>query len=417
MGMSSISSKEALDKILEYTQLFDEESVSLFNATGRIISESVISLVNVPPADNSAMDGYAVINSDIEKCRNSEITEIKIVGEYAAESGQGKHHIMNGECIRIMTGAPIPVGADTVVPFEVTDEINDTVKIKAYFKKNANIRRMGEDLLKGACIIEAGEQLTPAAIGLIASAGHAQVKVRRQPSVAVVATGNEIVEPGVDLSSRIQAGENIIYNSNAYTLFGSIMQSGVKPVYYGIAPDSIEGTVDLLKRACSEDIIISSGGVSMGRYDFMRDAIKLAGYEIIFDSVRQRPGKPLVFAVKGNKLFFGLPGNPVSTMVGFEEYVRPAILAMQGALKKFRMLSNAICDESIRKESGKTMFLRGYSQTIDGTYHVKTTGPQGSGVLTSMYKSNCLIVLPEEAGNVNIGDSVSIQLTELREGL
>lgn len=402
-----ISVNNALEIILGSTHRIENfESADILNLTGRILFNNIISGIDVPQRDNSAMDGYALISSDtLNASADSPVvlsisSEVQAGGEYC---GSG---VKKGEAVRIMTGAPIPEGADAVIPFEDTEEIDSTVKILKSVSINENIRFTGEDIKKGEIVLKKGTRIDSAQAGLIASMNISRVDVYKKPEVAVISTGDEIVE----LGSGNPYGKTV--NSNAYTLCSEVRKYGGEPVYLGIVKDNIVETTEKIEEAMKSDIIITSGGVSMGKYDFIPDVMRNLGVDIKIQKVLMKPGKPVVFGHIGRKLFFGLPGNPVSVMVSFMQFVRPALLKMSGAEKIDKPVIGARLNEKIKKKPGRRHFVRGIYTIINNEFHVKTTGDQGSGILRSMSEANCLIMLPEEWGDAGPGDIVDIQLID-----
>lgn len=349
------------------------------------------------------MDGYAVCSDDIKHARSDSAVSLKIIGEIQAGNESTVDKLCSGNCIRIMTGAPVPEGADSVVPFEDTVEIIDNVQIFKKTAQNENIRFAGETFKKGDIVLKSGTKIDSAQIGLISSLNLKDVYVHKKPKVAIISSGDELAEPGDYIPGKI-------INSNAYVLFSEIIKYGGEPIYGGIVKDRYEDVKNIFLKLLDNDIIISSGGVSMGRYDFIPDVLKDIGIDIKVHKVMMKPGKPVVFGINGEKAFFGLPGNPVSTMVSFMQFVRPAILKMSGNKKISKPLLKAKIKEDINKEKGKKYFIRGFFNIENGNFYAKTTGPQGSGIISSMSNSNCLIVIPEEIESVKSGDYVDIQL-------
>ncbi|MGB4269655.1 MAG: gephyrin-like molybdotransferase Glp [Spirochaetota bacterium] len=403
--MNMITPAEALSTILSHSMPVPVEKVHFTNALNRICAEDIISPVNIPYHTNSAMDGYAIVASDTLNASNNNPVTLPIAGEYQAGIINAPIHIKSGLAIRIMTGATIPPGADAVVEKESTTEEKNMVTIFRQVKEGENIRQAGEDIKKGGCIVQRGTKITPAIVGLLASTGNVTVTVAQKPRVAILATGDEIFEPGTPLQ------EGIVINSNAYTLMSLVQEYGGLPHYIGIARDSIEASKESLTQALSCDIILSSGGVSEGKYDFMIRAIVELGFTLLVERIAMKPGKPCIFAHRDNTLYFGLPGNPVSSMVSFIEFVRPAMLAMQGAKALQKPLIKAICQEPIkRKNDGRTHFIRAIVSFEGGQATVRITGPQGSGILRSMALANCLIILPPDRLSVAKGEAVDVQL-------
>lgn len=404
-----VSVEKAVDIILANSAALSDESVQLFDVPGRFLKEDVIAREHIPPADNSAMDGYAVIAMDTRGASVESPVSLEIIDEVKAGDPADGITVNKGGAARIMTGAPLPSGADTVVIFEDTREEQGKVHIFAEYAAGENIRRAGEDIARGSVVLRDGQRLGPAEMGLLASLNLQKVQVYRQPRVAIVSTGDEISEVGAELE------KGHIRNSNAYTLYGEILNYGAVPHYLGIARDDPVKTRNLLMEALRYDICVTTGGVSLGRYDFVKEAVTGLGVEILFDTINMKPGKPCVFGKKGSTLFFGLPGNPVSTMVSFVQFVRPAILRMMGARHIEKPLVRAILEEGIRKKPDRTHFIRGIFTLKEGVFHVSTTGPQGSGILKSMSHANCLIIVPAGVSRLEAGQTVDIQLIYHRE--
>ncbi|MDM7988260.1 MAG: molybdopterin molybdotransferase MoeA [Smithella sp.] len=397
---------KALNIILEQAMLLGSERVMLSELYGRIVSEDVLSDINVPPFDNSAMDGYAVRHSDTAGAGPERPAHLTVVGEIQAGMDQRNIEVAERTAVRIMTGALLPKGADSVVPVEFTEEDlpGKTVAVFNEVGKNENIRFAGEDIKNGQVVLPRGAKCSSADIGLLASLNRDAVLVHRRPRVAIITTGDEIVEVG----ETLQPGQ--IRNSNAHTLSAEVRKYNGIPFYLGIAKDSLKTTKEKFMEALKYDIVISTGGVSLGKYDLVKDVLIDLGVAIKIETIKMKPGKPMIFGVRDRTLFFGLPGNPVSTMVSFIEFVRPALLKMTGAGKLRKPELFAVADHAIRKKTGRREFFRGYFFTRNGELHVNTTGPQGSGILHSMREANCLIVLPEENDGCAAGDRVLIQL-------
>lgn len=400
-----ISVKKAIEIVYESVPLLREkENVSLFECSGRILYEDIIAGFNVPLKNNSAMDGYAVISSDTAGATDKKPVALQIKDEIRA-GGKADGKILDHQsAIRIMTGAPVPDGADAVVPFEESTENGNSVLIKRPFGRFENIRFAGEDIRAGEIILKRGTRIDSAETGLLASLDIYEVPVFRKPEVAILSTGDELVEPGKPNP------EGKIFNSNAYVLYSEVKKYGANPHYEGIVVDDRAATRKKMEELLKYDVIITSGGVSMGKYDFIPEVLNELGIDIRIRKVLMKPGKPVVFGVKGEKLFFGLPGNPVSVMVSFLKFVRPALLKMSGSEKDQKPLIKAILTEDITKREGRRHFIRGKFTIRDGRFFVETTGAQGSGILTSMSKGNCLIVLPEETVHVCAGETVDIEL-------
>lgn len=400
-----ITPDEAIATILACIKTLPEEKVHFSSALNRICADDIISPVNIPYHTNSAMDGYAIVASDTALASKENPVTLQVIGEYQAGIIQSQVTVKPGQAIRIMTGAPIPKGADAVVEKEATTEEGNRVTIFRQVKSGDNIRKAGEDISQGQCVVSKGTRITAATVGLLASIGALTVTVAQKPRIAVIATGDEIAEPGTPIQ------EGLVINSNAYTLISLISEYGGIPHYIGIARDTLEASKHAIANALSCDIIISSGGVSEGKYDFIIEALRQSGFAILVERIAMKPGKPCVFAQKEGTLYFGLPGNPVSSMVSFIKFVRPAMLAMQGASNLQKPLLQAICTEPIkRKNDGRTHYIRGILSFEEGNATVRMTGPQGSGILRSMALANCLIILPPDVLSVHAGDMVTVEL-------
>lgn len=405
----AISPEMACDMILKDIQPLGHETITISEGYGRILASDIISDINIPPFDNSAMDGYALQAASTKSASRANPAALSVEGEVQAGGVIFDGNLSGNRAIRIMTGAPVPEQADAVIPVEDTSEENNVVSIYRQISEGENIRRAGEDISLGQTVLKAGDRLNSADIGLLASLNIASITVYRRPHVAVISTGDEISDLGDDL----KPGQ--IRNSNAYTLQSEISKYNGVPHYIGIARDTIAHTREKFLKASEYDVIISTGGVSMGKYDYVADVMKDMGIEILIHSISMKPGKPCVFGKLGNKLFFGLPGNPVSTMISFIEFVRPALLRLMGASVINKPVVQAVLDEEIKKKPERTHFIRGFFYMKEGTIHVTTTGPQGSGILRSMHEANCLIILPAHISLAEKGSLVSIQLINHEE--
>ena len=400
-----INVDEALKKILHSVPVKqDVETILFSDSYGRILAQNIISALNVPQTDNSAMDGYAVISRDIKDSTSGKPAILKIAGEVQAGGKNLSRPLQNGSAIRIMTGAHIPEGADAVIPFEDTEESGDMVKILKPVKKTENIRFAGEDIRAGDTILIKGTPIDSSHIGLIASINCTEVSVYKKPDVSIISTGDEIIEPG----SLDVYGKTV--NSNSYVLINEVKKTGGNPSYFGIAKDRFDEIKNIIEKALTGDIVICTGGVSMGRYDFIPDVLKSLGAEIIVHKIAIKPGKPVLFCKVKDKLFFGLPGNPVSVMVSFIEFVRPAILKLSGAMEFYKPVVKAVLKETIHKEAGRRHFLRGIFTIADGVFYVSTTGNQRSDIMNSMAAANCLIIIPEDIEIAEKNSMVDIQL-------
>ena len=400
-----MSADDALARILSGVPALPAVSVPLLDALGLVLAEDVSADRDVPPFRNSAMDGYAVRADDVARAP----AQLRVVGEVAA-GGFPDRAIARGEAMRIMTGAPMPDGADTVVRVEDTDNRSDVVTITAATPKGLSVRQAGEDLRKGETILTSGTVVRAAEIGLLASVGKAMVRVFKRARVAVLSTGDEIV----DVDAPIARGQ--IRDANRYSLASAIRAAGAEPWVRGIVRDTPDALRAALREAMSADVIVTSGGVSVGDHDHLKPVLSELG-SIDFWAIAIRPGRPLAFGElrDGERRvpIFGLPGNTVSSLLTFELFVRPALLRMQGRRNVTRPRARARLLEPVDKIKSLRFFARGIYDADAGT--VTTTGPQGSGILRSMSLANCLIDLAEGRERYDAGETVDLILTELPE--
>ena len=395
---------EAQKTVFEATKTLGLEKISLLDAFGRVLGEDIIAARDNPPWDNSAMDGFAVRWEDIKQ--EHAITKpvaLKVIEDVPAGTVATKS-VGPGQAIRIMTGALIPKGADTVVKVEETEPSEDTVKIFKEVERGGNIRPQGEDVKKGDCIIAKGTQIRPAEAGMLAILAKSLVLVYQRPRVAILSTGDELA----DLDERFD--EEKIINSNSYGTAAAVQEAGGIPILLGIAKDQPAALKEKISHGLNADILVLSGGVSMGDYDFTKAVFKDLGAEMNFWKLAIRPGQPLAFGKIQGKLAFGLPGNPVSSMVTFEQLVRPAMLKMGGYRSYGRPVVQAVFQEKFSKRTDRRHFLRGILSRENNVLTVRTTGDQGSGILTSMVKANGLIDVPEEVERLSPGDIVNVQV-------
>ena len=386
----------------------EAQDIPLFEALGRVLAQDVISPIHVPPHNNSAMDGFAFDGSQLSP---TQALTLRVVGTaLAGKAWQGR--VQAGECLKIMTGAILPEGLDTVAPLELcqvhSEAGTSTVTLPAgLFKPGDNRRLQGEDLMQGHAALHAGAHLTPAALGLIASLGQPTVRVHRRLRVAYFSTGDEILSLGE------APREGAVYDSNRFTVFGLLTRMGCEVIDLGVVRDDpllLEAA--FAQAAAQADAIITSGGVSVGEADFTKAMMKKLG-DVAFWKIAMRPGRPMAVGRLGRSVLFGLPGNPVAVMVTFLAFVRPALLRMMGCTAPTPPLLRAKSLEALRKKPGRTEYQRGtVSTAADGSLQVRTTGNQGSGVLSSMVQGNGLIVLHHAQGNVAIGDEVDVMVFE-----
>ena len=396
--------QEAQRIVLEAAPTLGLEKISILDALGRVLGEDIVSERDNPPWDNSAMDGFAVRWDDIKQEYAIQKPVMLTVIEDVAAGKMPSKSVGEGQAIRIMTGAPLPKGADTVLKVEDTEHTVDSVRVFKPEQQGANIRPQGEDVKKGECIIAKGTQIRPGEAGMLAILAKSFIFVYQRPRVAILSTGDELA----DLDERFS--EEKIINSNSYGIAAAVQEAGGIPLLLGIARDTHAALKEKISHGLTADMLVLSGGVSMGDYDFTKAVFHELGAEMNFWKLAIRPGQPLVFGKIQGKLAFGLPGNPVSAMVTFEQLVRPAMLKMSGHRSYGRPVVQAIFQERFSKRTDRRHFLRGVLTRDDGVFKVRTTGAQGSGMLTSMVKANCLIDIPVEVERVNPGDLVSVQL-------
>jgi len=418
-----ISVEEALEKVLSYVEVLEPEQKPILGCLGQVLAEDIYSTIDIPPLDNSAMDGYALRAEDTCGAGESSPVYLAVVGEVAAGSMPTKE-VRPGTAIRIMTGAPLPERADAVVRFEDTDEVNrkssggdlSQIGILCQAKKGWNVRGRGEDIAKGNLILEKGKVLRPQEIGVLASLGHSTALVIRRPIVAVLATGDELT----DVDQPLAPGK--IHDSNTYTIAAEVSRYGGVPKILGIGRDSVQSLTEKIDEGLGADMLITSGGVSKGDYDMVKDVLAEHG-EVDFWTVRMKPGKPIAFGImkkmeggREKKVpHLGLPGNPVSSMITFEQFARPAILKMMGKKILAKPVIRAIIEDDVVDTDDRRLFARVSVTKRGGQYYASVTGPQGSGILTSMARANGLAVIPESSRGVKAGDMVEVQMLDWGE--
>jgi molybdopterin molybdotransferase len=399
---ASLSAAEARQRMLaEVTPICGHEFLPVRSTLGRILAANIIAPHDVPAHDNSAMDGYAVC---FDSLASEGETRLTVVGTaFAGNAFSGL--VGKGQAVRIMTGAVLPAGADTVIVQEVTRVEASAVWIPAGQRLGQNTRRAGEDLAHGQVALPAGKQIGPAELGLIASLGIAEVDVKRRLRVAFFSTGDELASIGNPLAP----GQ--IYDSNRYTLHGLLSRLGADIIDMGVVPDRPEALeATLVEAAQIADAIITTGGVSVGEADFIKEILAKLG-QVKFWKLNIKPGRPMAFGKIGNAWLFGLPGNPVAVMVSYTQFALDALLRLSGLDPvPERPLLTVNAANAIKKHVGRREYLRGQIVTVDGRWQVKTTGNQGSGVLRSMSEANCFVILPEDCAGVQAGDSVQVQL-------
>lgn len=376
------------------------ERVALRAALGRILAEDVRSPIDVPQGTNSAMDGYALSGSDLPESGNR---ELQVIGTSWAGKPFGSA-VPAGSCVRIFTGAIMPSGTDTVVIQEQTQRNGDTLTIQAGTRAGDNVRAAGEDIARGSTVLTTGTRLYPAELGLLASLGFGEINVMRRLRVAFFSTGDELRSIGEALEP------GMIYDSNRYTLYGMLDRLGCVLLDMGVVRDTPEETEAAFRAAADcADVLITSGGVSVGDADYVEQTLAAIG-KVGFWKVAMKPGRPLAFGHIDDCVFFGLPGNPVSVMVTFYQFVQAALRKMMGESVFEPITVTAICQSRLKKRPGRTEFQRGMlSHDVHGTLVVSKTGAQGSGILSSMAQANCFIILPLESGTVEPGTEVEVQ--------
>lgn len=396
-----LSADRALDIIVSSVSPGEVEVVYLHEAHERVLAEEIIAAEDVPPFDNSAMDGFAVRAEDIAQSP----AVLRLVGEVSA--GQvATRELSHDEAIRIMTGGKVPLGADAVVQIERTESIGDTmVRVLNSVPPGHNIRRAGGDIRRGEKVLEKGRELRAAELGVLASLGKKSVNVYRSPRVAILATGNEFV----DLDQPLTPGK--IRNSNSYTLLALLRETNVLPVDLGVAGDDRADLRGKILQGLESDALLTTGGASVGSYDLVQEVLREIGVEIRFWKVNIKPGMPLLFGLHTGKPVFGLPGNPVSTFVTFVKFVRPALRKMMGAWsleKGIRLWARL--EHEVKKNDGKRHYMRAVLDSNGQGLTVRITGSQTSNVLTSVVKANCLMIIPEQADFLRKGDFVEVEV-------
>lgn len=393
---------EAIKIILNEVKPLSGERVSIDNALGRVLYEDIVSTRNIPFSDNSAMDGFAVISEDLKGVDENHPRVLKIIEELPAGKVPARK-IKSGECAKIMTGGIMPEGADAVVMVEDTESISETeVKIKTQVEKGENVRFQGEDIQAGKVALKKGTLLRPQEIGLLAALGKSSVNVYQRPVAGILSTGSELI----NIDEQVSAGK--VVDSNSYTLYSAVKSAGGIPLPLGIAKDSDEEIKHRILGNRSVHIFITSGGVSVGEFDLVKDLFNEIGCQMKFWRVAIKPGKPFAFGLLNGIPLFGLPGNPVSSFVAFEIFVRPALLKMQGHRNIFRRQFEAVMSVDFTNKPGRTHFVRGILEWDNNKLKVKPSGDQGSAMISTLVSANCLIVVPAETGDVKAGDSVRV---------
>ena len=394
--------EDVQERILAGILAKEPETTPILDAGGRVLAEDITADMSVPPWDNSAMDGFAVQAADIEKAGLSSPVTLRVIADLPAGTAPDRA-VGSGEAIRIMTGAPVPPGADTIVRFEDTRSDGDSVEILEAISMGKNVRRAGEDVQQGELVLRAGMLLRPQEIGMLAVAGRQSVEVIQRPTVALLATGDEVVDAG----EPVPPGK--IRNINSYTNAAQVRQHGGIPMMLGIVPDDAERIRGTIRRAIADgaDILVTSGGVSVGDYDFVKQILAEEG-EVEFWWINMKPGKPMAFGRIGGIPFFGLPGNPVSAMISFELFVRPAIGKMQGREPRPTRSVRARLLDPIPRKDNRRHYLRVRLAAVEDGWEASLTGSQGSGILSSLVEADGLAVIPESKSSLEAGTEVEV---------
>ena len=404
-----LSVEEAREKVLAVFQPLEPERVPVLETLGRVLAEDVYADMDIPPLTNTAMDGYALRAADTAGASPEQPVRLRIVYDLAAGYTTDVA-VTPGTAIRIMTGAPIPPGADAVVQFEDTEQDGDWVRIFKGVPVGKNVRQAGEDVQKGALILSRGTEIRPQEVGMLAALGHKEAWVHRRPRVAILATGDEVIE----IDAPWQPGK--IRNANSYSNAAQVMRYGGVPVLLGIARDDVAELTDKIQAGLEQgaDLFLTSGGVSVGDFDVVKEVLAAEG-EMGFWRVRMKPGRPLAFGHIQGVPLLGLPGNPVSAMVAFELFARPAILKMLGKTRLDKPTVEATLLDEIRRKDNRRHYLRVMLEEREGEYLARLTGDQGSGILLSMVRAQGLAIIPEDVDHLPAGARVQVMMLDWPE--
>jgi molybdopterin molybdotransferase len=408
--LTSLSVDEAIEQILRAVAPLAEERLDILDAAGRVLAEDIAATSPIPPWANSSMDGFAVRSADLEAAAPSRERPLELLVVEEIPAGRlPSRALAAGQASRIMTGAPLPAGADTIVPVEETETRAGRVRLFAPAARGAYVRPVGQDVQAGDTVLPRGTPVSPAVVGMLAQLRRSFVSVHAAPRVAILSTGDELVE--VDAPAGGASDQATIVNSNGYQLAAAVAEAGAVPVLLGIAGDRPEAIRARVTRGAQlADCLVSTGGVSVGDYDFVKDVLTDLGAELRFWKIAVRPGKPLVFGLVAGRPFFGLPGNPVSSLVTFELFVRPALRQMLGytGARRFRPQVEAEVRESFTVPTGRRHFLRCRLAREGAGYTAVTTGNQDSAVLRSLVLADGLLVVPEDRREVRSGDRLPV---------
>ncbi len=405
---TGITPAEALQIVLEHAPLLSAETIAVADARGRVFAEGVRSNRQLPPSDNSAMDGFAVRSEDLASASADHPVTLEVICEIPA-GGSAERTLRTGEAARVMTGAPIPPGSDAVVRQEDTTRDGDRVKVRVAPEPHTHIRDAGEDVRLGDQVFDPGTVVGPAEIGMLASLGRSVIAVHQRPRVAILSGGDELVEPDGDTS-----GGRIV-SSNSYSIAAQCLEVGAEPIYLGIARDTPDDIEKHLRAGLRADVLISSAGISVGDRDYVRSVLEKLGCSLLFWGVNMKPGYPLAFGhfeAGDGPLVFGLPGNPVSAMMTFEQFVRPALRKMAGRRSLFRPTVRARLAERLQKQAGRLHFVRVDLERDGDEIVARSTGNQSSGALRSMLLARGLLIFPAEASELREGDTAIVQILD-----
>ncbi len=400
-----IQVEEATRKLMAKARPLGAEEVPVLKALGRVLREDITSPFPIPPFSKSAMDGYAVRSVDVVAACEESPVELRVLEDVPAGK-VGRHRVTKGTAARIMTGAPIPSGADAIVMVEYTERTSEGVRIMQEAPKGEHVAPVGEDVRKGQRVLRAGDMIRAAEMGMIASTGRSKVKVGIKPKVRVLSTGSEVLMPGKELKP------GHIYDSNGYSLTGLAAARGAETKFLGIAPDRKGALERKIRSARDFDVLILSGGVSVGDYDFVQDILLEMGVTRLFYKVSMKPGKPIFAGLQGKRFVLGLPGNPVSCMVTFELFVRPLLDVLLGKKEVGPRRGSAYLVEGGKLKPGRRKFLRGRLHETDGRLYVRLSTGQKSGILRSMVEADVLVDVPDKVDRLEVGSMVSILYLE-----
>ncbi len=407
--LTNISVEKAEEILLKQDIKIDTIDISILESLGYVLGEDIISDINMPPFDRSPLDGYALKSEDIKDASREKPVKLEVI-DYVPAGYVSSKNIENGQAIRIMTGAKIPEGADIIIKYEDTEFTEKDVKVFNYLKPNSNIVKMGEDIEIGDIVLKKGHLIGPADIGILATLGKAIVKVYSKPKVAILATGDELI----DINKIPTDGK--IRNSNSYTIAAQVKRIGGEPVILGISSDKLEEIKDKLKASLEwADMIITTGGVSVGDADLVKEAFQAIGGEMLFWKVNMKPGTPIAVAKYGNKLIFGLSGNPAAASITFEKFVRPTILRTMGRTKHNLMKVESILESEFTKVSNQNRYVRAITYYKDGGFFTKLPSKHSSGILSSLSGTNSLFYVRAGTGPYKSGDKIEVEILDYPE--